>query len=208
MATVFWNQKCALFVSFLERRAAPNAAVYGATLSFTRSDIYPGLLTKGMLLLHENSRTHTAALICELLQYFRWKNLDHPPYSPELVPCDLHLFPALLVATQRDKDVEKEVKRWLLCQGRQTLRDGHHKICHRLRETPQSSRRLRGKIRGHQYFDGQRNVTQVKLWEKRNLNLPEYEWLYITWECFSTRFVFWPKMSRKFCLVLMLAGSD
>jgi histone-lysine N-methyltransferase SETMAR len=26
---------------------------------------------------------------------FGWENLDHPPYSPDLVPSDFHLFPKM-----------------------------------------------------------------------------------------------------------------
>ncbi len=35
---------------------------------------------------------------CEMhaiLKDFKWKLFPHPPYSPDLAPCDYHLFPAL-----------------------------------------------------------------------------------------------------------------
>jgi hypothetical protein len=28
----------------------------------------------------------------ELLEKFGWENIDHPLYSPDLVPSDIHLF--------------------------------------------------------------------------------------------------------------------
>jgi hypothetical protein len=29
------------------------------------------------------------------LEKFCWKNLDHAPYSPDLIPSDFHLFPKM-----------------------------------------------------------------------------------------------------------------
>lgn len=47
---------------------------------------HPGLLTKCVLLLQDNARHHSNDSIRELEQTFQWKNVDHPPYSPILVP--------------------------------------------------------------------------------------------------------------------------
>ncbi|XP_064462425.1 uncharacterized protein LOC135373045 [Ornithodoros turicata] len=52
----------------------------------------PGLITQGVLHLHDNARPHTAHLTTRTLQELRWKLSPHPPYSPELAPSDFHLF--------------------------------------------------------------------------------------------------------------------
>jgi hypothetical protein len=50
------------------------------------------MLTFGIVLLHDNPRLHTAARTSALLEHFNWELFDHPPYSPDLVPSDYHLF--------------------------------------------------------------------------------------------------------------------
>ncbi|PNF41325.1 hypothetical protein B7P43_G17042 [Cryptotermes secundus] len=54
--------------------------------------ILPGLLTKGVLLLHDNAHPHTANKTNERLRNFNWEVLEYPPYSPNLAPSDFHLF--------------------------------------------------------------------------------------------------------------------
>ncbi|GFU36090.1 histone-lysine N-methyltransferase SETMAR [Trichonephila clavipes] len=50
------------------------------------------MLTNGVHLLHDNAWPHTVLVTKALLTQFKWKVLDHPPYSPDLVPSDFHLF--------------------------------------------------------------------------------------------------------------------
>ena len=45
-----------------------------------------------MLLLHDNARPHCAALTQEKLAKMYWTALEHPPYSPDLSPCNYHMF--------------------------------------------------------------------------------------------------------------------
>jgi histone-lysine N-methyltransferase SETMAR len=47
-----------------------------------------------------------------------WENLDHPPYSPDLVPSDFQLFPKIkeLLGSKRmatDEEVKETVTDWL-----------------------------------------------------------------------------------------------
>jgi transposase len=51
-----------------------------------------GMLTFGVLFLHDNAPPHTAARTRALLEHFNWELFDHPPYSPDLAPSDYHLF--------------------------------------------------------------------------------------------------------------------
>jgi histone-lysine N-methyltransferase SETMAR len=67
------------------------------------------------VLLHHNSAgPHTREAITKL----QWTVLPHPPYSPDLVPSDYHLFSPLKDAIrgkkfEDDEEVISEVKRWL-----------------------------------------------------------------------------------------------
>ena len=42
-------------------------------------------------ILHDNARSHTAA-VTDLLRCWQWEILEHPPYSPDMSPCDYDLF--------------------------------------------------------------------------------------------------------------------
>ena len=72
-----------------------NCVVYCETLKKLRRAIQNkrrGLLSTSILLLHDNARPHFAAQTQDLVTSFRWKQMDYPPYSPDLSPSDFHLF--------------------------------------------------------------------------------------------------------------------
>ena len=50
---------------------------------------------RGIKLLHDNAPAHKSAKVQEYLKESRLDVLDHPPYSPDLSPCDFCLFPRL-----------------------------------------------------------------------------------------------------------------
>jgi len=54
--------------------------------------IQPGMLTKGMRLLHDIARPHVTLNTKAILDKFGWYILPHPPTSPDLAPLDYHLF--------------------------------------------------------------------------------------------------------------------
>ena len=47
------------------------------------------------MLHHDNALPHKHQLVKRLLQQEQVKLLPHPPYSPDLSPCDFFLFPRL-----------------------------------------------------------------------------------------------------------------
>jgi hypothetical protein len=51
-----------------------------------------GMFSRGVLMLHDNACPHTATATQDLITTFGWKQFDHPPYSPGLVPSDFHMF--------------------------------------------------------------------------------------------------------------------
>ena len=51
---------------------------------------------RGIVLLHDSARPHTARQAQALLrEHFHWDIFEHPPQSPDLEPFDLFLFPKL-----------------------------------------------------------------------------------------------------------------
>ncbi|GFV41516.1 histone-lysine N-methyltransferase SETMAR [Trichonephila clavipes] len=50
------------------------------------------LLRNGFLLHHDNARPHIARCVQDVSQQNNVEILPHPPYSPDLIPCDFWLF--------------------------------------------------------------------------------------------------------------------
>jgi histone-lysine N-methyltransferase SETMAR len=46
----------------------------------------------GVVLLHGNVCLYTAARNRAMPENFNWELFDHPPYSPDLIPSDRHLY--------------------------------------------------------------------------------------------------------------------
>src|SRR5215469_17316576 len=136
MCTVFWDRKGVLLVDFLTRGDTINAAAYCETLQKLRRAIQNkrrGMLSAGVVLLHDNARPHTANRTQDLITSFGWEQLDHPSYSPDLAPSDYHLFLHLKkhIAGQRhsdDDEVKTFVKQWLSNQAASFFDDGIQKL--------------------------------------------------------------------------------
>jgi hypothetical protein len=76
------------------------------------------MLTKGVVLLHDNARPHTAAHTNALIKLFKWEIFDHPPYRLDLAQSDYHLFAKMKgwLATQHfhnNKELMDGVNNWM-----------------------------------------------------------------------------------------------
>ncbi|GFW25318.1 histone-lysine N-methyltransferase SETMAR [Trichonephila clavipes] len=124
MATVFWDRHGVLLVEFMQQGTTINAAAYCATLTKLRRAIQNkrrGLLTSGVVLLHDNASPHSAINTQNLIRSFGWEQIDHPPYTPVMAQSDFHLFRYLkefLGGKRFDTaDKVKEVQDWLSSQA-------------------------------------------------------------------------------------------
>jgi transposase len=77
-----------------------------------------GLLSKRVLLLHDNACPHTAAHTVDTLRALKFEVLKHPPYGPDLAPSEFHLFEPMKehLRSQKfadDDEVMEEVQSWL-----------------------------------------------------------------------------------------------
>ena len=76
-------------------RQTVNAACY---CTFLQHHLHPALRRKrrhlvvqNPIILHDNARSHTAAVVVDLLGRWQWEILEHPPHSPDMSPCDYDL---------------------------------------------------------------------------------------------------------------------
>ena len=98
METIFWDCRGILLIDFKERNTTVNAAYYASLLHKLHDAIKgkrQGMLSCGVCLLHDNAPVHTAAVAKAAVKECGFKEIEHPPYSPDLVPSDYYLFSKL-----------------------------------------------------------------------------------------------------------------
>jgi histone-lysine N-methyltransferase SETMAR len=125
VSSLFWGRRGVMMVELMEQGTTITSEVYCET---QKNCVRPfttkrhGMLTSGIVLLHDNTHLHTAVLTWVLLEHFNWKLFDHPPYSPDLAPSNYHLFIYLknCLGPQRfnnNEELMEGVKMWLSSQA-------------------------------------------------------------------------------------------
>jgi len=136
MCTVFWDRQGVLLVEFLPQGRKINSTVYCEMLKKLRHAIQNkrrGMLSATILSLHDNARLHSAAQTQDLITSFRWEQMDHSLYSPDLAPSDFHLFLHLkkFLGSKRfdgDDDLKGAVQKRLTLQVAAFYEEGKQKL--------------------------------------------------------------------------------
>jgi hypothetical protein len=122
MLTIFWDVSGPILVHFQEKGQTVTSARYSDMLV---NELKPmirskrrGLLSKRVLLLHDNARPHTASHTVDTLHALKFEVLKHPSYSPDLAPLDFHLFGRMEEHLRGhkfadDNEVMEAVQSWL-----------------------------------------------------------------------------------------------
>ena len=98
MLTVFWDAKGPLLLDFLPHKQTVTGAYYADLIARLREAIKEnrrGMLSRGVVLLHDNAPAHTSSIAKAAVSVAGFRKLLHPAYSPDLAPSDFHLFPHL-----------------------------------------------------------------------------------------------------------------
>ncbi len=96
LLTTFWDSRRLIYAEFATDKPRINQHSYFDTSNHLKVAIKNkgrDLLSRKPWLLHNNARSHTAALVVSLLENFHRKVFGHSPYSPDLAPSNYHLFP-------------------------------------------------------------------------------------------------------------------
>ena len=118
MLTIFWDSKGPILEHFLEKGSTMNSARYCDLLANRLNPAIctkrRGLLSKKVLLQHDNARQHLAKATIKTVNTLGFEVLQHPAYSPDLAPSDYHLFALLKDALRgrkfsSDEAVQKAV---------------------------------------------------------------------------------------------------
>ena len=91
------------------------------------------MFNEGRENVHDNARSHSGAQTQDLIISFRWEQMDHPPYTPDLAPSDFHLNLHLkkFLGGKRfddDDDLKYAVQICLISQGAAFYEEGIQKL--------------------------------------------------------------------------------
>lgn len=120
MVILAYSSKKVLLVDFVPSGCSVNKDYYKNFLSRLRRairDKQPELHAAGPILLQDNASCHKAEIVMNLLDQFGWEPLPHPPYSPDLSPCDFDAFPKIKepLRGSRFSTLEELKKAWTDC---------------------------------------------------------------------------------------------
>jgi histone-lysine N-methyltransferase SETMAR len=96
---IWWDMKGIVYFDILE----PNTTITAERYSYQLEKVQEALREKrptlvnrrGVVLLHDNAKPHTAKITMAKIKELDWEVLPHPAYSPDLAPSDYHLFRSL-----------------------------------------------------------------------------------------------------------------
>ena len=96
---VWWSIRGVVHFEVLKPGQTVNADLYCEQLDRVNQSLIekcPAIVNrKGVILQHDNARPHCARRTLEKINELGWEVLPHPPYSPDIVPSDFHLFRSL-----------------------------------------------------------------------------------------------------------------
>ena len=139
MASVFWDSKGLLLIDYLPIRSTITGAYYSDPMVNLRQAIKTkrrGMLTRGVLLLHDNAPVHKSRVAQATINQMGFEQLAHPPYSPDLAPSDFHLFRAMKSDLRGkrfgdDEELISAVDQWFNSQSQDFFHAGIAALEHR-----------------------------------------------------------------------------
>ena len=119
MLCIWWDQLGVVYYELLSPSETITGAVYRTQLmrlSRALKEKRPQYAKRHdkVILQHDNARPHVAKVVQTYLETLKWEVLPHPPYSPDIAPCDYHLFRSMSngLADQHFRSFE-EAKNWI-----------------------------------------------------------------------------------------------
>ena len=116
MLIVFFDIKGVILEEWVPEGTTVNQHYYKEVLIKLREKVRqkrPQLWENGFILHQDNTPAHTALSVKQVLTDKNITTLEHPPYSPDLAPCDFYLFPKVKSVLKRTRfgsvdDVKKK----------------------------------------------------------------------------------------------------
>ena len=95
---------------------------------------------QNVIILQYNATPHKAICVRDLIRRWRWEVLEHPPYPPDLSPCDYDLIPKLKAPLRGHRfrtqdDIAIAVRRLITTNFSLGEADGIRRLPHRWQRT-------------------------------------------------------------------------
>jgi hypothetical protein len=93
--TIVWSPTDFQLIDFLSPRAKINGTHYVTNILCPFAvwrDTQVGKTDRKLIIHSDNARSHKAKKTLDFLELNRMERATHPPYSPDLAPCDSYLF--------------------------------------------------------------------------------------------------------------------
>ena len=107
MLCEWWDQCCIIHFMFLNDNQTLNADLYFQQLQHVHENLLRkcfALIWRGnIVLLHDNTKPHSVRIKQEKILDLSWSVLLHPPYLPDFLPSDFHVFCSLQNAMNDQK---------------------------------------------------------------------------------------------------------
>jgi histone-lysine N-methyltransferase SETMAR len=145
LASVFWDVKGVIMMDVLPQGQTINANVYCSQLDRLvlaiqekRRRLFSGGC-HNIHFLHDNATPHTAGVTVAKLRSIGFTILPHPPYSPDLSPCDFYLFSPLKCSLRgktynSSDEISVHINDWFDSKPKQFFLDGIRKLPGRWRK--------------------------------------------------------------------------
>jgi histone-lysine N-methyltransferase SETMAR len=99
---VFFDIRKIVHIDLVPEGQTMNVVYYKEVLTILREPVRrkrPEMWKKGSWILHHDiAPTHNTLSVKTFLEKHKVSVLEHPPYSPDLAPCDFFLFPKIKYA--------------------------------------------------------------------------------------------------------------
>jgi histone-lysine N-methyltransferase SETMAR len=96
MATISWDSKGIIFIDYLKKGRTITGQYYDqlwGKFDDALKEKWPHLAKKKVLFHQVNAPAHRSLVAAANMVELGCKLLSHPPYFPDLAPCDFFLFP-------------------------------------------------------------------------------------------------------------------
>ena len=98
MLVCFFDVRGLIHFEFVPQGQTVNQHLYVEILTRLRESVRrkrPDLWKSGWMLHHDNASCHNALSVTQFLSKFNIPQVEYPPYSPDLAPCDFFFFPKI-----------------------------------------------------------------------------------------------------------------
>ena len=132
MVILVYDFQGVILCHFVLHGETVNARYYAAYLQnhLRRAVSHKRPQLQNVIIMHDNTTPPKANYVRDLLQCWRWQVLEHPPYSPDLSPCDYDLLPKLKAPLlghgfRRRDDIAIAVRRLIMTNFSMVFVDFH-----------------------------------------------------------------------------------